>query len=56
MPLSCTTGTKPLDCTSARDSAFVSFNVLRQASNTTKCVALPASVLSLRVISVRRSD
>ena len=56
MPFSCATGTKPFDCTSERVPACVSFRALRQASKTTKCVALPASFLSLRVISVSCSD
>ena len=34
----------------------VSLSLLRQAANTTKCVAFSASTFSLRVISVRRSD
>jgi hypothetical protein len=34
---------------------FLSFKVVRQASNTTKCVALPASDLSLRMIRVAAS-
>src|SRR5262245_42832489 len=39
MPFSCTTGTKPLDWMTAREPGCVSLSVLRQASNTTKCVA-----------------
>jgi hypothetical protein len=31
-------GTKPLGCTTARELGCVTFSVLRQASNTTKCV------------------
>jgi hypothetical protein len=31
---------------------LVSFCVLRDASNTTKCVAFPASAFSLRVIAI----
>src|SRR4029077_13748245 len=56
MPLSCAMGTKPLDCTTALDPGWLNLSVFRQASNTTKCVALRATALSLRVIFVRRSD